>query len=106
VRRARARGEAGQAAPGSWTTRQGREKRGEGKKGFSLFPNLFSKFMIPPIHSTTKNKCMVRHGATTKRFNSRVLLTRGLELNLARTFEKEHGIARRKRKRKGNARIW
>jgi hypothetical protein len=41
---------------------------------------------------------MDRHGATTKRFNSRVLLTRGLELNLARIFEEEQGIARRKKK--------
>jgi hypothetical protein len=49
---------------------------------------------------------MDRHGATTKIFNSRVLLTRDLELNLARIFEKEQGIARRKRKRKGNTRIW
>jgi hypothetical protein len=49
---------------------------------------------------------MDRHGATTKIFNSRVLLTRDLKLNLARIFEKEQGIARRKRKRKGNARIW
>jgi hypothetical protein len=74
--------------------------KGEGKKVFPVFPNLFSKCMISPIHSTTKNKWMVRHGATTKRFNSRVLLTRGLELNLARIFEKEQGIARKKRKRK------
>jgi hypothetical protein len=44
-----------------------------------------------------QNRCMDRHGATTKRFNSRVLLTRDLELNLARIFEKEQGIARRKK---------
>jgi hypothetical protein len=81
-------GEAGQAALGSWAARQGRGKRGGRGKGFSFFPNLFSKCMISPIHSTTKNKCMVRHGATTKRFNSRVLLTRGPELNLTRIFEK------------------
>jgi hypothetical protein len=31
--------------------------------------------MMSPIHSTTKNKCMVRHGATTKRSNPKVLLT-------------------------------
>jgi hypothetical protein len=53
-----------------------------------------------------QNRCMDRHGATTKRFNSRVLLTRDLELHLARIFEKEQGIARRKRKRRGNTRIW
>jgi hypothetical protein len=41
---------------------------------------------------------MDRHGATTKRFNSRVLLTRGLELNLTRIFEEEQGTARRKKK--------
>jgi hypothetical protein len=34
------------------------------------------------------------------------LLTQGIELILARTFEKEEGVVRRKRKRKGNARIW
>jgi hypothetical protein len=41
---------------------------------------------------------MVRHGATTPR----VLLTQDVELILTRTFEKEPGIGRRKRKRKGN----
>jgi hypothetical protein len=34
------------------------------------------------------------------------LLTKGIELILARTLEKEQGAARRKRKWKGNARIW
>jgi hypothetical protein len=31
---------------------------------------------------------MVRHGATTKRFNPRVLLTQDIELILARTLKK------------------
>jgi hypothetical protein len=71
------------------------------------FPILIYFQMHAFTHSLNKqNKCMDRHGATNKGFNSRVLLTRGLELNLARIFEKEQGMARRKRKRKGNARIW
>jgi hypothetical protein len=88
------------------------QKRGEIEK-FPLFyssPN-FPILIYFQMHAFTnsfneQNRCMDRHGATTKRFNSSVLLTRDLELNLARIFEEEQGIARIKRKRKGNARIW
>jgi hypothetical protein len=34
-----------------------------------------------------QNKCMVRHGATTKRSNPRVLLTQDVKLILARTLK-------------------
>jgi hypothetical protein len=68
---------------------------------FYSFPN-FPILIYFQMHAFTnslneQNRCMDRHGATTKRFNSRVLLTRDLELNLARIFEKEQGIARRKK---------
>jgi hypothetical protein len=65
---------------------QEREGGSEGEKRISLliyflnacFTNLLNK----------QNRCMVRHGATTKRFNPRVLLTQDVELILARTLKK------------------
>jgi hypothetical protein len=62
--------------------------------------------MLFTNHSTTSKKIMVWHDATTEEKYFWGLVTQGLELNLARIFEKERGIARRKRKRKGNAQIW
>jgi hypothetical protein len=96
------------AGPRAWLGRKerGKRKRKE-EKGF--FPILIYFQMHAFTNSLNEqNRCMDRHGAsaTTKRFNSRVLLTRDLELHLARIFEKEQGIARRKRKRRGNTRIW
>jgi hypothetical protein len=53
--------------------------------------------MISPIHSTTQNKCMVWHGATTKRSNPRVLLTQDVELNLAITWERTRHSEKKKK---------
>jgi hypothetical protein len=85
--------------------RGGREREFPSFLFFSYFSHLAlssTPRMLFTNHSTTNKKIMVWHDATTEEIISRFFLTQGLELNLARIFEKEQGIARRKRKRKGN----
>jgi hypothetical protein len=66
---------------------QGEGEGREGKKGVSPFLIYFLNACF--TNSLNKqNRCMVRHGATTKRFNPRVLLTQDVELILARTLKK------------------
>jgi hypothetical protein len=94
-----------------WAAARSQPKRGEREIPLLFysspnFPTLiyfqmyaFTRGLGFYLHELShQNKCMDRHGATTKRFNSRVLLTRGLELNLARIFEEEQGTTRRKKK--------
>jgi hypothetical protein len=90
----RARGGGGTAGPrhgtklGREPASQPKRERGGKVKGKMIFPfNLFSKCMFHKLFNK-QNRCMVRHGATTKRFNPRILLTQDVELILARTLKK------------------
>jgi hypothetical protein len=68
----------------------GRKERGERKRKEEkcFFPILIYFQMHAFTNSLNEqNRCMDRHGVTTKRFNSRVLLTRDVELILARTLK-------------------
>jgi hypothetical protein len=76
------------AARGKESPAQERERGGK-EKGKMGFPFLIYFLDACFTNSLNKqNRCMVRHGATTKRFNPRVLLTQDVELNLARTLKK------------------
>jgi hypothetical protein len=91
--------EAGPGRGGGWATRGGGggnprlagpqgegEKREERKKGFPLLIYFLDACFTTSLNK--QNRCMVWHGATTKRFNPRVLLKQDVELILARTLKK------------------
>jgi hypothetical protein len=67
---------------------KGRE-RARGGFYFPLFCSNFSpRFIFHQFTQPQTKRCMIRHDATTKRINPRVLLTQDVELNLAITLEK------------------
>jgi hypothetical protein len=51
--------------------------------------------------SNNQKGCMVRHGASTKTKYFRVLLYMGSQVESRYNFGKDHGLVRRKWKRKG-----
>jgi hypothetical protein len=80
---------AGLRARGVLAGPQGEGEGRDGEKGFFRFLIYFLNACF--TNSLNKqNRCMVRHGATTKRFNPRVLLTQDVELILARALKKNN----------------
>jgi hypothetical protein len=76
----------GRVPGGFWLGNKEGEVR-DGKKGFFSFLIYFLNACF--TNSLNKqNRCMVRHGATTKRFNPRLLVTQDVELILARALKK------------------